>query len=164
MILVRRIKLGEETLFKQIRLEALRESPSAFASTHESALKRSDESWREQAASSAQGSDRATFIAFSDDLPIGIAALYRDKDRMEVGEVLQVWLAPEFRGTGVAQTMLDAVFQWASENSFRTVLATITKGNERARQFYRKYGFKDLDGAAIDSAGDWVLLKTVNVE
>ena len=164
MISVRRIELGEDEIFKRIRLTALRESPSAFATTYESAVNRSADSWREQADSTAQGSDRATFIAFSDDLPIGIAALYRDKDRMDVGEVLQVWVAPEFRSKGVAQKILDAVFQWAGENRFRTILATITKGNERARQFYRKYGFKDLDRAAIDNAGDWVLLKTVNVK
>ena len=69
---------------------------------------------------------------------------------MELGEVLQVWVAPEFRGTGVAQKMLDAVFQWAGENSFRTILATITKGNERARQFYRKYGFEDFRSCGHD--------------
>ena len=62
------------------------------------------------------------------------------------------------------KNILDAVFQWAGENSFRTILATITKGNERARQFYRKYGFKDLRSCGNDNAGDWVLLKTVNVK
>jgi hypothetical protein len=95
MILVRRIKLGEGKLFKQIRLTALRDSPFAFATTYESAVNRSADSWREQADSTAKGSDRATFIAFSDDLPIGIAALYRDKDRVGVGEVLQVWVTPD---------------------------------------------------------------------
>ena len=164
MISVRRIERGEGQLFKQIRLTALRDSPSAFTSTYESAVNRSAASWREQANGTAQGSNRATFIAFSDDLPIGIAALYRDEDRMELGEVLQVWVAPAFRGKGVAQKIFDAVFQWAGENSFRTILVRITKGNERALQFYRKYGFKDLDPAAIDNAGDWVLLKSVNIQ
>ena len=76
MITVRRIRIGEGGLFRQMRLTALRESPSAFGSTFESALRRSPESWSEQADSTAQGSDRSTFIAFSGDLPIGIAALY----------------------------------------------------------------------------------------
>jgi GNAT superfamily N-acetyltransferase len=164
MVSIRRIQLGENEIFKRIRLAALRDSPSAFATTYESAVNRSADSWREQVDSTAQGSDRATFIAFSDDLPIGIAALYRDKDRMDVGEVLQVWVAPEFRSKGVAQKILDAVFQWAGENGFCIILATITKGNERALHFYLKYGFKDLDPAAIDNAGESVLLKSVNVQ
>jgi len=72
---IRRIQIGEADLFKQMRLASLRDAPYAFSSTYESALRRSAESWREQADNTAQGSDRATFIAFSDDAPIGIAAL-----------------------------------------------------------------------------------------
>lgn len=138
MISVRRIQIGEGDLFKRMRLTSLRESPSAFASTYESALNRSYESWSDQADSSAQGSDRSTFIAFSGDSPIGIAALYRDKERMDVGEVLQVWVSPEYRSKGVAIDIMDAVFRWAGENGFRMVLATVAKGNERAMRFYRK--------------------------
>jgi len=142
MLSVRRIQVGEGELFKQIRLTALCESPSAFSSTYESALKRSAESWREQADSSAEGSDRATFIAFLDDSPIGIAALYRDKERTDTGEVLQVWVSPEYRGTGVAVSLMDALFRWARESGFRRVLTAVTQGNDRALKFYRKYGFK----------------------
>jgi GNAT superfamily N-acetyltransferase len=159
MILVRRIKIGEGELFKRMRLTSLHESPSAFASTYESALNRSHESWCEQADGTAQGSDRATFIAFSGDLPIGIAALYRDKERMDVGEVLQVWVAPEYRSKGVALNIMDTAFQWAGENGFRTILATITKGNMRALRFYRKYGFHLADGASFDGPEDLILMK-----
>jgi len=56
-----------------MRLASLYESAFAFASTYEAALRRSPESWSEQAGSTAQGSDQSTFIAFSDDSPIGIA-------------------------------------------------------------------------------------------
>lgn len=147
-----------------MRLTSLRESPSAFASTYEAALNRSSESWSEQADTTAQGSDRATFIAFSGDSPIGIAALYRDKERMDVGEVLQVWVSPEYRSKGIAIDIMDAVFQWAGENGFRAVLATIAKGNERALRFYRKYGFNILDGASLDGPDDPVLMKEIEVD
>jgi hypothetical protein len=73
MISVKRIQIGEGELFKRMRLTALRESPFAFASTYEAAPRRSPESWREQADSTAQGSERSTFIALSDASPIGVA-------------------------------------------------------------------------------------------
>ena len=161
MISVRRIQIGEGDLFKRMRLTSLRESPSAFASTYESALNRSSESWNEQADSTARGSDRSTFLAFSGDSPIGIAALYRDKERMDVGEVLQVWVSPEYRSKGVAIDIMDAVFRWAGENGFRTVLAIVAKGNERALRFYRKYGFNFADGTSIDGPDDLVLMKEI---
>jgi len=75
-----------------------------------SELQRSDESWREQSDKTAKGSDRATFIAFSDDTPIGMTALYRIEDQSQTGEVLQVWVATEHRGANVAWDLMDAIF------------------------------------------------------
>ncbi len=145
MITIRRIRIGESDLFKRIRLTALKDAPNAFSATYDSALQRSAESWREQADSTASGSDRATFIAFSDDAPIGIAALYRDKDKVELGELLQLWVSPEYRGVSVARDLMDTIFQWAKENNFRKVKAGITKANSRALKFYFKYGFSILE-------------------
>jgi RimJ/RimL family protein N-acetyltransferase len=124
---------------------ALKEAPYAFGSTYESALERSAESWREQVESSASGSDRATFIAFSDHAPIGIAALYRDKECADTGELLQVWVRPENRGTRVIWDLMDTIFQWAAENNYRKVIAGVAKENTRASKFYAKYGFSVMD-------------------
>ena len=65
MITTRRIRPGEVQLFKSLRLRALQDAPYAFSSTYEAALQRTDQSWQEQAERTAQGMDRATFIAFS---------------------------------------------------------------------------------------------------
>ena len=145
MITIRRLRTEEVDLFKQLRLTALRDAPYAFPSTYEVALNRSAESWREQAESTARGSDRATFIAFSDDLPIGMAALYRREDKAEEGELLQVWVSADYRGTRLAWDLMDACFQWAQENKFRVIVAGMTKGNARALKFYIKYGFSMLE-------------------
>ena len=141
MITIRRIQIGEPNLLKEIRLTSLQDAPYAFSSTYDSALRRSAKSWREQAGLSAQGSDRATFIAFSDDTPIGMAALYRLEDQAGVGEILQVWVSPEYRGTSVAWELMDAIFKWAGENKFRKIVAGVMKANTRALRFYTKYGF-----------------------
>jgi ribosomal protein S18 acetylase RimI-like enzyme len=154
---VRRIRIGEGRLFKQIRLASLRESPSAFETTYESALRRSPESWSNQSDGTAEGSDRATFIAFSNDSPIGIAALYR-KGETDTGESLQVWISPEHRNRGVANDLLDAVFHWAGENCFRAVLATVVRDNTRALRFYQNYGFKPLNVTSLDNSDAPVVL------
>ena len=140
-----------------MRLASLLDAPYAFSSAYEDALRRSDESWREQADRTAQGPDRATFFAFSNNAPVGIAALYRLADQNVEGELIQMWVSPDHRGKRVAWDLLDAVFKWASENSFHSVLARVTRGNVRALEFYRKYGFDlekemlldDFDGVAM---------------
>ena len=154
MIVIRRLQPGEVDLFKQLRLKALQDAPYAFPSTYEVAMQRSAESWREQAERTATGSDRATFIAFSDDIPIGMAALYRDEHKGDSGELLQVWVSPEFRGTRVVWDLMDEIFKWASENGFHTIIAGVTKGNDRALKFYTNYGFSLIDEISThDSEG-----------
>lgn len=161
MFVIRRIQIGEADLFRQVRLAALQEAPYAFASTYESALRRSAESWREQADSTAQGSDRATFFVFSDEAPIGIAALYRLQNQADVGELLQVWIAPEYRGKRAAWSLMDTLFKWAGDHRFRTIIARVARENIRAVRFYRNYGFAQTDEGATDDPDSLVLLRKV---
>jgi RimJ/RimL family protein N-acetyltransferase len=163
LITIRRIQPGEADLFRHMRLKSLQDAPDAFSSTYDLAILRSAESWREQAESTAQGSDRATFIAFSDAAPIGIAALYRFEDQGEVGEVMQVWVDPEFRGTRVATDLMDVVFKWAGENNFRRIIAEVTKVNARALRFYTKYGFSFTDEPLSNVPNSLSLAKEVRL-
>lgn len=120
---------------------ALKDAPDAFSSTYASAVERSAESWQEQADGTAIGTERVTFMAFYDEAPVGMAALYRLEDGVETGQLLQVWVTPKYRGTRVIWNLMDTIFQWAAENDFHEVIAEVTKANTRALRFYAKYGF-----------------------
>ena len=144
MIITRRLNLGEGLLYRATRLEALRESPSAFASRYEDAITRSDQSWADQADASAVGSDRATFVAI-DEQPVGLAALYRSESAPDVGELIQMWVAPGMRGGSVATDLLHAIFQWAGAQHFSCVSAEVMRDNFRALRFYEKFGFTACD-------------------
>ncbi|MBN1348462.1 GNAT family N-acetyltransferase [candidate division KSB1 bacterium] len=159
MISIRRIRSGEGELFRELRLASLQESPSAFSTTYASAAERTLESWHEQADSTATGADRSTFLAFSDEAPVGIAAVYRNMCEKEEGEIFQVWISPDFRGSEVARELIETILQWCQENGIRRVLATVTRTNARALRFYRKCGF---DYAEIcDAPGSLVLMRDI---
>ncbi len=162
MLTIRRIRQGESELYKTLRLQSLQDSPAAFGSTYESALKRSPESWIDQADGSSQGSNRATFLAFQDGQAAGLAAVYRLASPANVGELIQVWIPPEFRRKGVAIALLDYAVDWASRNKFRAVTAGIMAGNAGAMSFYQKYGFTPESGIVLNCPGDAaVLIKDV---
>jgi len=161
MITIRRIYNDEWQLFKTLRLASLKESPQAFSSTYESAVNRTNESWSEQAKTTATGSNKITFITFDDDLPIGIAALYRDEKKFEQGEILQVWIAPEYRGSEVAFELMNTIFQWAKENEFKQIKAIVTEKNDRALKFYLKYGFEKDKLSIQDNHGNNILYKKI---
>ena len=147
MITIRRIRAGEAELYKQVRLQALQDAPYAFTSTYAGALQRTDESWREQVERTAQGSDRATFIVLDGDEAVGLAALYRAEGQADVGELLQVWISPQYRGGSAARDLMDTVTDWAVGNGYRKIIAGVRPENTRAIRFYLKYGFTPLDPA-----------------
>ncbi|MGJ8644489.1 MAG: GNAT family N-acetyltransferase [Luteolibacter sp.] len=137
---IRRLNPGEGMLYKKARLASLKDSPEAFSSSYADAVERSDESWHMQADASAAGRDRATFIAL-DETPVGLAAIYRDESEPDVGELIQMWIAPEKRGSALANDLLDALFEWAASSGFSRVRAEVVSQNSRALRFYEKYGF-----------------------
>ena len=147
MVTIRRIRTGEAELYKRVRLAALQDAPYAFTSTYAGALQRTDESWREQVERTVLGSDRATFIVFDGDEAVGLAALYRAEGHSEVGVLLQVWIAAQYRGGSVARDLMDAVTAWAVGNGYRKIIAGVRPENARAIRFYLKYGFIPLDAA-----------------
>ena len=159
MRITRRLNPGEGQLYRAVRLEALRESPEAFCSRYEDAVARSDQSWADQADSSSSGSNRATFVTIEDQ-PVGLAALYRDEKNPDVGELIQMWVAPEVRGGSVATELLLEVFQWASSNRIATVKAEVITSNARALRFYEEFGFS----LASDKHTDSTVLLTKMVE
>ena len=142
MVTVRRIGLDEGTLYRDMRLASLADSPDAFSTTLESANKRSLESWTEQADSAAAGRDSAIFLAFIEAKPVGIAALYRDAEDQTLGEVVQVWVIPDRRGSRVAGELLDAVVSWARDSGFEGLSAWVNGENRRAARFFGKHGFQ----------------------
>lgn len=141
MIFVRRIRVGEGTLYKKIRVTSLADSPDAFATTCEDANTRGTDSWNEQANSSAVGTDRVTMLAFFNNDPVGIVALYRDNQNKESGEIIQLWVNPANRGGLVAGKLIEKIFFWARTHKLMYLSAWVSKGNERAIRFFRKYGF-----------------------
>jgi len=141
MTKIRRIKKEEWILYKKIRLESLRDSPAAFSTTFEEALKRTEESWKKQGEDASLGRERCTFLIFHNEEVRGLASIY-EKEEKTIGELLQVWVSPELRGTGTATDLVLAILGWAKDNDYQTIIATVFNNNETALKFYLKHGFK----------------------
>lgn len=140
--LVRRLKQNEGEIYRSLRLESLVDSPEAFASTLESALERSFESWTEQANSTASGSQRNTVLGFYGDVPVGLAALYQAPDTADTAHLIQVWVHPDHRGTELATNLICQLIMWAKDCSYRQIIAEVNVENTRAINFYQKQGFQ----------------------
>jgi GNAT superfamily N-acetyltransferase len=139
-VVVRRVTADEWRALRDVRLRALEEAPSAFATRFEEARTRPDEWWVDWTARSATDHDQAMFLAWVDDEPVGIAGTFVDDGTRWL---ISMWTTPALRGRGVGRALVDAVVAFARGAGTTEVLLEVTDGNEGARALYRGCGFVD---------------------
>lgn len=59
----------------------------------------------------------------------------------EFGEIISIYLLPEYIGKGYGGPLLDAVVDKLGKLGFRDVFLRVLEENTRARRFYEKAGF-----------------------
>lgn len=121
---------------KEVRLRALADAPGAFASTLAREEAFGDDEWRRWLA---QG---ATFVAWADDQPVGVVTAFAEPDPPEQSHLVGMWVAPEQRGTSTADRLVQAVLDWAAGGGATSVVLWVVDGNDRARRFYERMGFR----------------------
>lgn len=125
---------------KQVRLTALQDSPTAFGSTFEEEVQRSDEDWRERAT--AWNSGRSVFyMAMDQGAPCGMIAGKSDDNAPHRAWVLSMWVAPAHRRSGLGKRLMDEVQSWAQSLGIGQLQLMVTSNNSTAQDFYVKCGF-----------------------
>jgi ribosomal protein S18 acetylase RimI-like enzyme len=122
-------------VWRDLRLHALRESPSAFGSTYDGEAGFTEQTWRERLAD--PGTVR--LVALLDGGPVGLGGAVPDGPGQ--ARVVSMWVLPGARGRGVAHAVLARLEGWAAARGLRLHL-DVTETNERARRSYERYGFR----------------------
>jgi RimJ/RimL family protein N-acetyltransferase len=139
---IRRLTPSDALAFQAFRLSALAEAPSAFGSSYEEE--------KDFPASIIEGRlaikpDRGPFGAFENENLIGLVALGRE-NQTKLSHKALVWgmyVAPNFRGKGVARDLLAEVLALASSVSEVTqVNLAVNANNVTAIRLYETAGFK----------------------
>jgi GNAT superfamily N-acetyltransferase len=130
-VAVRRLAAGEWELLRALRLAALADTPSAFASTHAQECDDPPARWRERAQR------YAWFVAVAGPDAVGLAAGIPDADP----HLVSMWVDPRWRGRRVAALLAGAVFDWALAAGAHRVTLWVADGNDPAIRAYRRLGF-----------------------
>jgi GNAT superfamily N-acetyltransferase len=138
---VRRIRAGDSGILRDVRLAALSESPSAFASTFAAEAALPATHWSQRAADTAAGSDSAIFVALVEGQAIGIVGSFRTAVESPLVRLGAMWTAPAHRGCGVGRRLVGAVLEWAGQCGVREVELWVTDGNVAALALYQSTGF-----------------------
>ena len=132
---VRRAEFGDESILRELRLEALSDAPIAFGSTYEKELARTTADWQRWV------SPNATFLLYELEEARGMVAGVRDETDPAVVHLMAMWVHPGVRGSAGAAQLVAAVLVWAQSKDAQIVRLKVIEGNDRARHFYERMGF-----------------------
>ena len=139
----RRAVIGDESILRDLRLQALTDEPHAFGSTYARELARTIDDWRKWM------SPGVTFILEDAGNPRGIVAAARDPNASDVVQLMAMWLHPELRGSGAADVLVEGVVGWARSHGACRVSLLVVDSNLRARRFYERLGFRGSGGTRV---------------
>jgi RimJ/RimL family protein N-acetyltransferase len=138
---IRPLAEPDATAFRQIRLQAISDSPSAVWPTYEEEAKRTVE---EIEARIQRTPTQVVFGAFIDAKLVGIAGLRREPlKQVEHKAVLWgVFISPDRRREGLARKLFSRALSFARDEGVLQIQLCVNAENERARRLYRSLGFK----------------------
>jgi len=143
VIEVRRLHHDEWRELRQIRLEALRDSPEAFFTTLAQAEAHPDSLWQDRARMAALGDDQATAIAIDGPRIVGMTTgLLRPDITPDVVAVVSVFVSADVRRRGVGAAMLSVIEQWAARCRASQTSLWVVETNDSALRFYESVGYR----------------------
>jgi GNAT superfamily N-acetyltransferase len=146
---VRAVGADEWPLWRDLRLEALREAPDAFGASLVEWQGEGDTETRWRARLSTVPFNA---VAYLHGVPAGMASgTALDEDG--TSELISRWVAPFARGHGVGEALVAAVIRQAREKGARTLALDVVEGNEPARTLYLRCGFLDAGQAGCNPSG-----------
>lgn len=146
---VRLLDEDEWSVYRDVRLRALSESPEAFVATAAQEQEYSEERWRERMNRSRR------LLAEREDEVLGVASLkVLDEDDERIGELFGLWVAPDFRGSGVARRLLEAAAGQARADDLTHLIYWVGTDNGRAVAFASSFGFRPTDSRRDAALGE----------
>jgi RimJ/RimL family protein N-acetyltransferase len=129
--------------FRELRLEALRTHPEAFGMDYAEALARPIEFWQERARSGAGSERGVTYVAEAGGALVGMTGIFRDEGpKMRHSAIVWgVFVRPNWRGLGIADTLIHACIGRARELGVRLVKLNVVTTNTAAIRCYVRCGF-----------------------
>ena len=126
--------------YKDLRLRALQDAPSAFGSTYARESQLTDGDWLKR-ADQWSGDNSAALLALDSEAPCGLACCFIIRDDPSQADLVSMWVSAAHRRVGVGRALVNAVLDWARAKGVRRVHLMVTSNNDAAIKFYENLGF-----------------------
>jgi L-amino acid N-acyltransferase YncA len=138
-ITVRVLEESEWSMYREIRLRALAESPDSFTATLAEEADRDEQFWRNRMTRSHR------LLAERGPTAQGIVSLGPYEQEPAAAEVFGLYVVPEARGTGVSWRLVEAAAALATQKAYKQLYYWVGTDNGRAVGFANNFGFRTTD-------------------
>lgn len=141
--------------WRVVRLRALEEAPYAFGSKLADWQGDGDleQRWRSRLTTVPKN-----VIAWLDGSPVGQAGgMHTDVQGRP--ELISMWVAPEARGTGAGDGLIQAIRQWAIDDGAHSLALWVKVDNRAAIGLYERQGFVRSAAPVVD--GEFEMIQTL---
>ena len=145
---IRPLEPADWPIHRLLRLQALQESPEAFATSYAEQAARPGDSWATRLAEAAASGRDLPLVAELDGQAVGMAWARVDGNDAAIVEIFQVWVSPAARGRGIAAGLMREAIAWARARGAHAVQLDVTPGDTAAARLYLREGFRNV-GAPV---------------
>lgn len=140
-VLLRTSTLADVDAYRELRLEGLKNHPSAFGQSYTKASVEPHEYW---ASRLSPNPDQVLYFAEYEDQLIGMTGIIRPNAEKikHNGSIWGVYVRPAWRGQRIAESLVRACVDWAKSQALVTVKLAVVTSNLPAIHCYERCGFQ----------------------
>jgi ribosomal protein S18 acetylase RimI-like enzyme len=139
-VILRDASLADAERYRELRLFALKESPTSFSADYELNASHPKSFWKGRLKP-----DEHAIIIFAEyeSQLVGVTGIRKGdspKTKHSAG-IWGVYVRPEWRGLHIAEGLMDMCFEWAILREVKIVKVGVMSTNESAIRLYERIGF-----------------------
>jgi RimJ/RimL family protein N-acetyltransferase len=140
-ITTREVTSADTMPFRELRLEALQDSPTAFSADYQQNLNQPPKYWEDRL--SMEEDEATIFLAEHEGNLIGMTGIARGgSPKTRHGAwIWGVYVSPEWRGLRVAEELISLCLTWAKARKIFIVKLGVAATNQPAIRCYERCGF-----------------------
>jgi ribosomal protein S18 acetylase RimI-like enzyme len=160
---LRRLGASDWSLYRDIRLRSLAESPNAFGSTLAIEQAHRDDAWSARLSRAAASDHDCVLVAEQDGVALGLIWAQVDPSDTSTVNLFQMWVAPALRGQGIGHRLLQEAIDWARRRQARRVHLGVTDADTPAMRLYTRAGFAVVGAPAPLRPGSALLAQSMQL-
>ena len=144
----RALESRDVSVFRELRLEALKSNPEAFSSSYDIEVGFDDTTWADMLTGFG-GRTGQVYVDEMDGIPVGMAGIgFTETNGTAI--LWGMWVRESARRGNAGFRLVEASIRWADSQGADSVILHVAPDNDAAYRLYLRFGFEQIGEVAAD--------------